>query len=58
MHFRCSFSNVEDFKLGKIPIQPPSEAYKKTLLRGIIEGEILSEADALQYLHDAIVRPL
>eukprot|EP01018_Ginkgo_biloba_P014008 Gb_00466 [translate_table: standard] len=49
----CSLSDIEKFKLGQLPICPPSSGYVNTIARGLIEGKGLSIDDAMAYIHGA-----
>lgn len=48
---RCSLEDVKDYKTGKLPTNAPSNSYKNTLVKGLVEGKQLSEDDALDYLN-------
>ncbi|KAI9088396.1 hypothetical protein K1719_029845 [Acacia pycnantha] len=54
----CLHSNIESFKSGKLPLRAPSKAYANTLTRGLVEGEQLSEAEAIAYIDAAAAKPL
>ncbi|MED6119857.1 Histone deacetylase 5 [Stylosanthes scabra] len=49
----CSLADIEGFKSGKLPLKPPNEAYAKTLIKGLVEGKQLSEAEAIAYIEAA-----
>ncbi|EXB56060.1 hypothetical protein L484_001085 [Morus notabilis] len=54
----CSNSEIEGFKSGELPLRAPSERYAKTLVRGLVEGKQLSEAEAMAYIQEASTKPL
>ena len=45
--------DIEEFKANRLPLSLPSEAYKNTLLKGLLEGKQLSEEDAEDYITNA-----
>ncbi|XP_028797957.1 histone deacetylase 5 isoform X2 [Neltuma alba] len=54
----CSLSNIESFKSGRLPLRAPNKAYANTLIRGLVEGGQLSEAEAIAYIDAASAKPL
>lgn len=50
---RCSLLDIEHFKSGKLPLLAPNKAYANTLIKGLVEGEQLSEAEAIAYIEAA-----
>lgn len=50
---RCSLSDIERFKSGKLPLHAPNKAYANTLIKGLVEGEQLSEVEAMAYIDAA-----
>lgn len=48
--FTCSESHEEKFKAGLLPVSPPSEAYRWTVARSLVEDLGLSKAAALSYV--------
>ncbi|KAK7330295.1 hypothetical protein VNO77_24485 [Canavalia gladiata] len=49
----CSLLDIERFKSGKLPLHAPNEAYANTLIKGLVEGEQLSEVEASAYIEGA-----
>lgn len=56
--FRCTLSDIENFKSGKLPVKSPAKAYANTLVKGLVEGKQLSEAEAIAYIEEASTKPL
>ncbi|PON32636.1 Histone deacetylase superfamily [Parasponia andersonii] len=54
----CKLSELEGFKSGELSVRAPAEGYAKTLIRGLVEGKQLSEAEAIAYIERAHTRPL
>ncbi|XP_054804972.1 histone deacetylase 5-like isoform X2 [Prosopis cineraria] len=54
----CSLSNIESFKSGKLPLRAPNKSYANALVRGLVEGGQLSEAEAIAYIDAAAAKPL
>ncbi|KAL9689347.1 hypothetical protein QQ045_009731 [Rhodiola kirilowii] len=54
----CSNSDVESFKVGQYPVCPPAKEYTNVLVRGLVEGEQLSDEEATALIQDAASRPL
>ncbi|GAB4845402.1 Histone deacetylase 5, variant 2 [Ancistrocladus abbreviatus] len=54
----CELVDFENFRSGKLPLRAPSEKYANTLIRGLVEGEQLSETDATTYIHECAAAPL
>ncbi|KAF5730197.1 histone deacetylase 5 [Tripterygium wilfordii] len=54
----CPLSDVESFKAGKLPLCAPSKEYANTLIRGLVEGEQLSEEEAVAYIEKSSTTPL
>ncbi|KAJ6396423.1 hypothetical protein OIU77_021456 [Salix suchowensis] len=54
----CPISDVERFKLGELPLSPPSKEYACTLVKGLVEGGQLSEEEAIAYIEEASLKPL
>lgn len=53
----CPLLDIELFKSGKLPLCAPNKSYANTLIRGLVEGEQLSEAEAIAYI-DAAAKAL
>ncbi|KAL8170675.1 hypothetical protein V2J09_022479 [Rumex salicifolius] len=49
----CELSDVENFKSGKVAQCAPPLEYANTLIRGLVEGEQLSETEARKYIEEA-----
>lgn len=49
----CPLLDIERFKSGKLPVRAPNKAYANTLIKGLVEGEQLSEAEAIAYIEGA-----
>lgn len=49
----CSLHDIERFKSGKLPLRAPNKAYANTLIKGLVEGEQLSEDEAIAYIEAA-----
>ncbi|KAK7265859.1 hypothetical protein RJT34_33483 [Clitoria ternatea] len=49
----CSLPDIELFKSGKLPLRAPNKAYANTLMKGLVEGEQLSEVEAMAYIDGA-----
>ncbi|KAL3640533.1 hypothetical protein CASFOL_015501 [Castilleja foliolosa] len=54
----CTLSDVDNFISGKFPIKPPCKEYSNTLVRGLVEGNQLSEKEASTYIREASTKPL
>ncbi|KAG1366775.1 putative Histone deacetylase 5 [Cocos nucifera] len=54
----CSFSEIERFKSGELPVAGPSNNYMNTLVRGLVEGKQLTRKEAIAYINDAAGRGL
>ncbi|KAG5247351.1 histone deacetylase [Salix suchowensis] len=54
----CPISDVERFKLGELPLSPPSKEYACTLVKGLVEGGQISEEEAIAYIEEASLKPL
>ena len=50
---RSSFLDIERFKSGKLPLHAPNKAYANSLIKGLVEGEQLSEQEAIAYIEGA-----
>ncbi|BAT76524.1 hypothetical protein LR48_Vigan01g273700 [Vigna angularis] len=48
-----SLLDMERFKSGKLPLRAPNKAYANSLIKGLVEGEQLSEAEAIAYIEGA-----
>ncbi|CAI5987305.1 unnamed protein product [Closterium sp. NIES-64] len=55
--FSCSEADLSKFRLRKLPMNPPSEAYRRVVARGLVEGLGMPLADAHAYI-DMRSRPL
>ncbi|KAK2357613.1 histone deacetylase [Trifolium repens] len=53
----CSPLDIEGFKSGKLPLCAPNKSYANTLIKGLVEGEQLSESEAIAYV-DAAAKSL
>lgn len=49
---------MEGFKIGELPLRAPSKEYASVLVKGLVEGEQLSEEEAIQYIEEASAKPL
>ncbi|KAG5056559.1 hypothetical protein AAZX31_05G020700 [Glycine max] len=49
----CSLLDIERFKSGKLPLRAPNKAYANTLIKGLVDGEQLSEVEAIAYIEGA-----
>lgn len=56
--FTCSMCDVEKFKHGQLPLSPPSSRYANILVQGLIQGKVLSQDDAMDYIRAASTSPL
>lgn len=54
----CPLSDIENFKSGKFPVNSPAKAYANTLVKGLVQGKQLSEAEAIAYIEEASSKPL
>lgn len=54
----CTLSDVESFKSGVFPLRAPAKEYADTLVRGLVEGNQLSEEEAMAYIVEASTKPL
>lgn len=54
----CTFSDVDNFKSGVFPINPPSKEYTNTLVKGMLEGNQFTEEEALAYIKEASTKAL
>ncbi|KAJ0047894.1 hypothetical protein Pint_16245 [Pistacia integerrima] len=54
----CSPLDFERFKSGEFPLRVPAVEYANTLIRGLVEGEQLSEKEAMAYIHEASTKKL
>ncbi|GFP87444.1 histone deacetylase 5 [Phtheirospermum japonicum] len=54
----CTLSDVDSFISGKFLINPPCKEYANTLVRGLVEGNQLSEEEASTYIKEASTKPL
>ncbi|WVZ13067.1 hypothetical protein V8G54_017597 [Vigna mungo] len=50
---RSSLIDMERFKSGKLPLRAPNKAYANSFIKGLVEGEQLSEAEAIAYIEGA-----
>ncbi|CAI5483470.1 unnamed protein product [Closterium sp. Yama58-4] len=55
--FSCSEADLSKFRLRKLPMNPPSEAYRRVVARGLVEGLGMPLSDAHAYI-DMRSRPL
>ncbi|CAI5487404.1 unnamed protein product [Closterium sp. Naga37s-1] len=55
--FSCSESDLSKFRLRKLPMNPPSDAYRRVVARGLVDGLEMPLADAHAYI-DMRSRPL
>ncbi|KAG9439099.1 hypothetical protein H6P81_019264 [Aristolochia fimbriata] len=51
----CSLADIEKLK-SEVSSLPPSEAYEKTLVKGLVEGNQLSKTEAEDYIRTASTR--
>ncbi|RZB55796.1 Histone deacetylase 5 isoform B [Glycine soja] len=49
----CSLLDIGNFKSGKLPLRAPNKAYANTLIKGLVDGEQLSEVEAIAYIEGA-----
>ncbi|XP_062188769.1 histone deacetylase 5-like [Phragmites australis] len=54
----CPSSDIERYKSGELPLSPPSKTYAATLIKGLVEGNQLDEAEAASYINVAAARGL
>lgn len=54
----CNLADVEAFKSGKLSLRAPGKEYANTLIRGLTEGQQLSEAKVTTYIEEAASQPL
>lgn len=52
----CTLTDVDCFKSGKLPMLPPGKAYADTLVKGLVEGNQLSEEEAIAYVEEATTK--
>ncbi|RDX91805.1 Histone deacetylase 5, partial [Mucuna pruriens] len=50
----CSHLDIGSFISGKLPLRAPNKAYSNALVKGLVEGEHLSEAEAIAYIEGAV----
>lgn len=58
LYCRCLLSEINRFKLGEVPLSPPSPKYVNILIKGLVEGKQLTEAEALNYIDVAASKKL
>ncbi|KAJ4713181.1 Histone deacetylase [Melia azedarach] len=54
----CSPSDVEKFRSGELPSAAPAVEYANTLIKGLVKGKLLSNEEAVAYIHEASTTPL
>ncbi|XP_078155091.1 histone deacetylase-related / HD-like protein [Carex rostrata] len=54
----CLLSEINRFKLGEVPLSPPPPKYVNILIKGLVEGKQLTEAEALNYIDVAASKKL
>lgn len=56
--FTCSMCYIEKFKHGQLTFSPPSSGYANILVQGLVQGKVLSQGNAMAYIHAASTSPL
>ncbi|KAJ4762927.1 Histone deacetylase 5 [Rhynchospora pubera] len=54
----CASSDIDRCKSGEIPLSPPPPKYANVLIKGLVEGKQLTEAEALDYINVATSKKL
>lgn len=54
----CDIADIENFRSGKLPLRAPGKEYANTLIRGLVEGKQLTQAEAGAYIDEAAAKPL
>ncbi|KAL6183019.1 hypothetical protein ACLB2K_044430 [Fragaria x ananassa] len=54
----CTPSDIEGFKSGELALCAPSKNYANTIVRGLVEGEQLSQEEAMSYIQEASTKAL
>ncbi|KZV34693.1 histone deacetylase 5 [Dorcoceras hygrometricum] len=54
----CTLSDIDNFISGVFPINPPRKEYATMLVKGLVEGNQLTEKEALDYIKEASTKPL
>ncbi|GLU21511.1 hypothetical protein SLE2022_376450 [Rubroshorea leprosula] len=53
----CPLSVIESFKSGELPLRPPCKEYANILVKGLVEGNQLTEEVAKAYIEEAATEP-
>ncbi|GLT26884.1 hypothetical protein SLA2020_019240 [Shorea laevis] len=53
----CPLSVIESFKSGELPLRPPCKEYANILVKGLVEGNRLTEEVAKAYIEEAATKP-
>ncbi|KAJ4713182.1 Histone deacetylase [Melia azedarach] len=54
----CSLSIYNKFKSGELPMVGAAKKYAEVLIKGLVEGELLTEKEAEAYIKEAETKPL
>lgn len=54
----CPGSAIESFKSGELPLRAPCKEYADILIRGLVQGNQLTEEEAEAYIQEAATNPL
>ncbi|KAM7268167.1 hypothetical protein ACFE04_010333 [Oxalis oulophora] len=54
----CPLSDIEGFKTGRLPLVAPCKEYANTLVTGLVEGNQLSNEEAMAYIDEASTKPM
>ncbi|XP_027068383.1 histone deacetylase 5-like isoform X1 [Coffea arabica] len=54
----CTLYSVDNFKSGKFPMCAPGRGYANTLIMGLVEGNRLSNEEAVAYIEEASTKKL
>lgn len=54
----CEIDDIDKFRSRKVPLLASGLEYGNTLVRGLVEGKQLTEAEARAYINEASAKPL
>ncbi|KAJ4713183.1 Histone deacetylase [Melia azedarach] len=54
----CSLEIYNKFKSGELPMVGAAKKYAEVIIKGLVEGELLTEKEAKAYIHKAETKPL